>query len=55
VVRGAADRPQYQAGAAVIADRWPGARLIDIPGAGHEPHRTHASNVAGEIARFLEL
>lgn len=55
VVRGAADRPQYQAGAAVIAERWPGARLIDIPGAGHEPHRTHAANVAGAIARFLEL
>jgi pimeloyl-ACP methyl ester carboxylesterase len=55
VVRGAADRPQYQAGAAVIADRWPGARLIDVPGAGHEPHRTHPANVAGAIARFLEL
>jgi pimeloyl-ACP methyl ester carboxylesterase len=54
VVRGEMDRPQYRAGGAVIADRWPGARLIDVPGAAHEPHRTHAADVAGAIARFLE-
>ena len=53
VIRGAMDRPQYQAGTAVIADRWPGARLIDVPGAAHEPHRTHAADVAVAIARFL--
>ena len=54
VVRGAADRPEYQAGGAVIADRWPAARLVDIPGAGHEPHRTHPAEVASAVARFLE-
>jgi pimeloyl-ACP methyl ester carboxylesterase len=54
VVRGAIDRPEYQAGGAVIADRWPRAWLVDIPGAAHEPHRTHPADVAGAIARFLE-
>jgi pimeloyl-ACP methyl ester carboxylesterase len=54
VVRGAADRPEYLAGGAVIAGRWPGARLVDIPGAAHEPHKTHPTEVAGVIARFLE-
>jgi pimeloyl-ACP methyl ester carboxylesterase len=54
VVRGGADRPEYQAGGAVIADRWPAARLVDIPDAGHEPHRTHPAQVASAVARFLE-
>jgi pimeloyl-ACP methyl ester carboxylesterase len=54
VVRGATDRPEYQAGGAVIADRWPAARLVDIPDAGHEPHRTHPAEVASAVARFLE-
>lgn len=54
VVRGAIDRPEYQAGGAVIAGRWPGARLVDIPGAAHEPHQTHPADVAGAVARFLE-
>jgi pimeloyl-ACP methyl ester carboxylesterase len=54
VVRGAADRPEYQAGGAVIAERWPGARLVDIPHAAHEPHRTHPAEVTSAVARFLE-
>jgi pimeloyl-ACP methyl ester carboxylesterase len=54
VVRGAMDRPEYRAGGAVIAGRWPGARLVDLPGAAHEPHRTHPADVAGAVARFLE-
>jgi pimeloyl-ACP methyl ester carboxylesterase len=54
VVRGAMDRPEYRAGGAVIADRWPGARLVDIPDAAHEPHRTHPADVASAVARFLE-
>ena len=30
------------------------AQVWDLPGAAHEPHRTHAADVAGAIARFLE-
>jgi pimeloyl-ACP methyl ester carboxylesterase len=54
VVRGAADRPEYRAGGSVIADRWPGAELFDVPGAAHEPHRTHPAELARAVAQFLE-
>jgi pimeloyl-ACP methyl ester carboxylesterase len=53
VVRGAADRPEYRAGGAVIADRWPGAQLLEIADARHEPHRTHPAEVARAVAQFL--
>jgi pimeloyl-ACP methyl ester carboxylesterase len=53
VVRGAADRPEYLAGGAVITGRWPGAQLVDVPGAAHEPHKTHPGEVAAAVAPFL--
>ena len=54
VVRGGADRPEYRAGGTVIGGRWPGAQLVEVPDAGHEPHRTHPAEVARAIAQFLE-
>ena len=54
VVLGGADRPEYRAGGTVIAGRWPGAQLFEVPDAGHEPHRTHPAEVARAIAQFLE-
>src|SRR5580693_418938 len=54
VVRGAVDRPEYRAGGTVIADRWPGAQLFEVPDAAHEPHRTHPAEIARAVAQFLE-
>jgi pimeloyl-ACP methyl ester carboxylesterase len=54
VVLGAADRPEYRAGGTVIADRWPGAQLFEVPDAAHEPHRTHPAEVARAVAQFLD-
>jgi pimeloyl-ACP methyl ester carboxylesterase len=54
VVRGAVDRPEYRAGGTVIAGRWPGAQLFEVPDAAHEPHRTHPAEVATAVAQFLE-
>jgi pimeloyl-ACP methyl ester carboxylesterase len=54
VVLGAADRPEYRAGGTVIADRWPGAQLFEVPDAAHEPHRTHPAEVATAVAQFLD-
>jgi pimeloyl-ACP methyl ester carboxylesterase len=54
VVRGAVDRPEYRAGGTVIAGRWPGAQLVEVPDAAHEPHRTHPAEVARAVAQFLE-
>jgi pimeloyl-ACP methyl ester carboxylesterase len=54
VVRGAVDRPEYRAGGTVIAGRWPGAQLFEVPDAAHEPHRTHPAEVARAVAQFLE-
>jgi pimeloyl-ACP methyl ester carboxylesterase len=38
MICGAEDRPVYVAGCRYLAERLPDARLVEIPGAGHEPH-----------------
>ena len=43
-----------EAGGTVIADRWPGAQLFEVPDAAHEPHRTHPAEVARAVAQFLD-
>lgn len=54
VIRGALDRPAYLAGGSAIAARWPGAKLVDLPDAKHDPHKTHPAEVAQAIASFLD-
>ncbi|MFC0449931.1 alpha/beta fold hydrolase [Rhodococcus jostii] len=53
VVRGVEDRQVYLDGGAYIATRMTRARLCDVAGAGHDPHRTHASEVNAAIAQFM--
>ncbi|WAM19641.1 alpha/beta fold hydrolase [Rhodococcus sp. JS3073] len=53
VVRGAEDRQVYLDGGAYIAARMKRARLCDVAGAGHDPHRTHASEVNAAITQFV--
>jgi pimeloyl-ACP methyl ester carboxylesterase len=38
VICGAEDRPVYVAGCRYLAERLPDARLVEVAGAGHEPH-----------------
>ena len=47
------DDERYHAGSRVIADRVPGARLVQVDGAGHFPHRTHADQFNRHLRDFL--
>lgn len=47
------DDERYHAGSRVIAGRVPGARRVEIEGAGHVPHRTHAEPFNRHLRAFL--
>lgn len=47
------DDERYHAGSRVIADRVPDARCVEIDGAGHFPHRTHAEAFNHHLHAFL--
>ncbi len=51
VVVGGGER--YHPGSRVIANRVPGARLVEVDGAGHFPHRTHADRFNRQLRDFL--
>jgi pimeloyl-ACP methyl ester carboxylesterase len=52
VVTGADDHEMYRAGSAYIATRIPGASMVEIAGAGHDPHVDRAEEVTAAIRRL---
>ena len=53
VVWGEDDRIMPPAYAALWRERLPDARLVRLPQCGHLPHVEHATEVAGEVHKFL--
>ena len=45
VIAGADDVPVYRAGARYLAEHPPGAVLVEIDGAGHDPHHDRPAQV----------
>jgi pimeloyl-ACP methyl ester carboxylesterase len=54
VIVGAEDLPVYVAGCRHLAANIPGARLVEIPGAGHDVHRERVEAVAAAISELCE-
>ena len=54
VVVGAGDLPVYVAGSRYLAAHLPNARLVEVPGAGHDVHRDHPAAVATVIAELAD-
>jgi pimeloyl-ACP methyl ester carboxylesterase len=52
VVQGADDLPVYRAGTEYIAAKLPSAELLEVRGAGHDPHHSHPGQVAAAILTF---
>jgi pimeloyl-ACP methyl ester carboxylesterase len=52
VIVGADDLPIYVAGSRHLAANIPGARLVEVPGAGHDVHRERPAEVAAVIAEL---
>jgi pimeloyl-ACP methyl ester carboxylesterase len=50
VIVGAGDLPVYVAGSRYLAANLPDARLVEVPGAGHDVHRERPEAVAAAIA-----
>ena len=49
VICGADDRPVYLAGARYLAERLAAATLVEIEGAGHEPHLDRSDDVTAAL------
>lgn len=47
------DDERYHAGSRLIAERVPDAHLVEVAGAGHFPHRTHAEELNAHLRAFL--
>ena len=52
VIVGAGDLPVYVAGSRYLAGHLPDARLVEVPGAGHDVHRERPAAVAAAIAEL---
>ncbi|HEX6492494.1 MAG TPA: alpha/beta fold hydrolase [Candidatus Dormibacteraeota bacterium] len=52
VIVGADDLPIYVAGCRYLAANIPGARLVEVPGAGHDVHRERPDAIAAAIAEL---
>ncbi|MFM9370795.1 alpha/beta fold hydrolase [Streptomyces sp. Da 82-17] len=53
VLVGAATKPVFAAGARHVAEHVPGARVREIPGAGHAAPLTHPEALAAALAEFF--
>jgi pimeloyl-ACP methyl ester carboxylesterase len=49
LICGAGDRPVYVAGCRYLAERLPHGRLVEIDGAGHEPHLDRPDEVTAAL------
>jgi pimeloyl-ACP methyl ester carboxylesterase len=54
VVVGADDDPSYRGGSAYLAEKIPGARLLEIPGAGHDVHRDRPAEVSAALLEMAD-
>jgi pimeloyl-ACP methyl ester carboxylesterase len=54
VVVGADDDELYRGGSNYIAGKIPGARLVEIPGAGHDVHRDRFAEVGAVLVEFAQ-
>ena len=54
IVTGSADREVYRFGSSYLARELPDAELLEVPDAGHDPHRSHAAVVNAAIGQFAQ-
>lgn len=54
VVVGVDDDASYRGGSAYLAEKIPGARLLEIPGAGHDVHRDRPAEVSAALLEMAQ-